>query len=320
MSKSETETDVRLQVYLARCGLGSRRGCEKLIEDRRISLNGTTVTRLGEKVSAGDVVSLDGKKVVPASKKVYIALHKPRGYLCSNADPQGRPLASQLFIGAIKERLFHVGRLDFLSTGLILFTNDGEFSKLVSHPRAQIEKEYLVETARAIDDDFLNRYAHGMMVGEIVYRCKSYKLRSDHSALITLTEGKNRELRNVFTSRNIRLKRVHRTRIGPITLRGIAAGHFRRLTEREVAWFYEHANPAPPNRKKSERPRPSAPAARPPGRPTSAPAARPLERTRPSAPAARTPRRPTSRPAGRPPERAPSRPPRRPSGRAPGHR
>ena len=127
----------------------------------------------------------------------------------------------------------------------IFYTNDGEFSKLVSHPRAQIEKEYLVETARAIDDDFLNRYAHGIMVGDIVYRCKSYVLRSDHSALITLTEGKNRELRNVFTSRNIRLKRVHRTRIGPLTLRGIAPGHFRRLTEHEVSWFYDHADPKP---------------------------------------------------------------------------
>jgi len=244
-NKSSGESEIRLQVYLARCGLGSRRGCEQLIQDRRITLNGATVTQPGEKVNPGDVVKMDGKKVVPTTKQIYIALHKPRGFLCSNADPEGRPVASQLFAGAIKERLFHVGRLDFLSTGLILYTNDGEFSKLVSHPRAQIEKEYLVETARAIDDDFLNRYAHGIMVGDIVYRCKSYVLRSDHSALITLTEGKNRELRNVFTSRNIRLKRVHRTRIGPLTLRGIPPGHFRRLTEHEVKWFFDHANPAP---------------------------------------------------------------------------
>jgi 23S rRNA pseudouridine2605 synthase len=245
LSKSDAETDVRLQVYLARCGLGSRRSCEKLIEDRRVTLNGAAVIQPGEKVSAGDVVRLDGKKVTPTTKKVYIALHKPRGFLCSNSDPEGRPIATQLFAGAIKERLFHVGRLDFLSTGLILYTNDGEFSKLVSHPRAQIEKEYLVETARAITDDFLNRYAHGIMVGDVVYRCKSYTLRSEHSAMITLTEGRNRELRNVFTSRNIRLKRVHRMRIGPITLRGIAPGHFRRLTEREVKWFYDHATPVP---------------------------------------------------------------------------
>jgi 23S rRNA pseudouridine2605 synthase len=171
---------------------------------------------------------------------VYIALHKPRGFLVSNADPEGRPLAQQLFRGAIKERLFHVGRLDFLSSGLILYTNDGEFSRIVAHPRAQIEKEYLVESPRVIEEELLRRYARGIRVGEETYRCKAYVLRGPHSATVTLTEGKNREIRNVFASRNLRLKRVHRLRIGPVTLRGIQPGHFRRLTEREVRWFYEH--------------------------------------------------------------------------------
>src|SRR5208283_4277030 len=96
-----------------------------------------------------------------------------------------------------------------------------------------------------------------MRVGDVIYRCKAYTLRGPHSALITLTEGKNRELRNVFISRNIRLKRVHRLRIGPITLRGIPAGHFRRLTEREVNWFFDHAEPRPPRPAKirTEKPR-----------------------------------------------------------------
>jgi 23S rRNA pseudouridine2605 synthase len=186
---------------------------------------------------------MDGRKVAATQKRVYIALHKPAGYLCAQSDPQHRPLARDLYGSAIRERLFHVGRLDFLSSGLILFTNDGEFAKIASHPGAHIEKEYLVETGRAIDEEFLKRYAHGMRVGEVTYRCKAYTLRGPHSALITLTEGKNRELRNVFTSRNIRLKRVHRLRIGPLTLRGIPSGHFRRLTEREVRWFMQHAQP-----------------------------------------------------------------------------
>jgi 23S rRNA pseudouridine2605 synthase len=199
--------------------------------------------RAGEKVLPGDVVTVDGNKVVPAKNKIYIAVHKPREFLVSNSDPEGRPLLQDLFRSAIKERLFHVGRLDFLSTGLILFTNDGEFSKLVSHPRAQIEKEYLVETGRAMEDEFLRMYSRGIRVGEIIYRCRSYVLRGPHSAIITLTEGKNREIRNVFASRNIRLKRVHRLRIGPLTLRGIPPGHFRRLTEREVQWFFDHSTP-----------------------------------------------------------------------------
>ena len=233
--------ELRLQVYLARCGVGSRRACEVFITDGRIQVNGHTVTRLGEKVSPADRVTMDGRKVTPARTQVYIALHKPPGFLCAATDPQGRPVARTLFSSVIKERLFHVGRLDFLSSGLILYTNDGEFSKIVSHPRAQIEKEYLVETGKVIDDDFLRRYQKGIRVGDLTYRCTSYRLRGPHSATITLTEGKNREIRNVFASRNIRLKRVHRLRIGPITLRGIPAGHFRRLTERAVHWFLKHA-------------------------------------------------------------------------------
>jgi 23S rRNA pseudouridine2605 synthase len=238
---SEAAADLRLQVYLARCGLGSRRACELLITQGRIQVNGHAVTRLGEKVSPSDRVTMDNRKVAPARTQVYIALHKPPGFLCANTDPQGRPVARTLFSSAIKERLFHVGRLDFLSSGLILYTNDGAFSKVASHPRSQVEKEYLVETGRVIEEDFLRRYQKGMRVGDVTYRCKSYRLRGPHSAIITLTEGKNREIRNVFASRNIRLKRVHRVRIGPITLRGIPAGHFRRLTEREVRWFLEHA-------------------------------------------------------------------------------
>jgi 23S rRNA pseudouridine2605 synthase len=238
--KKDDRGGLRLQVYLARCGLGSRRSCETLIEKGRIAINGSPVTRPGEKVLPTDLVTMDGRKIAAAQKKVYIALHKPPGYLCAQTDPQHRPLARDLFRSAISERLFHVGRLDFLSSGLILFTNDGEFARVVSHPGARIEKEYLVETGRAMDEEFLKRYAHGMRVGDVTYRCKAYTLRGPHSALITLTEGKNRELRNVFTSRNIRLKRVHSLRIGPLTLRGIPTGHFRRLTEREVRWFFEH--------------------------------------------------------------------------------
>jgi 23S rRNA pseudouridine2605 synthase len=240
LSRSSADTGIRLQVYLSRCGLGSRRSCETMIQHGRVTLNGVPVIRMGEKVFLKDVVTLDGKKVTPSSKRTYLAVHKPRGYICANSDPEGRPLVSQLFSSAIRERLFHVGRLDFLSTGLILYTNDGEFTKIVSHPRAQVEKEYLVETGRAVEEDFLRQYCKGMRVGDITYRCKSFVLRGPHSALITLTEGKNRELRNVFTSRNIRLKRVHRLRIGPVTLRGIPPGHFRRLTEREVRWFFDH--------------------------------------------------------------------------------
>ncbi len=235
------QEQIRLQVYLARCGLGSRRACEQLIKDARVTVNGEPVLRMGTKVGLADTVTVDGRRVKPTRGLVYIALHKPAGYLSANADPQGRPLAIDLLKPVVRERLSHVGRLDFLSTGLIFYTNDGEFTRLVSHPGSRIEKEYLVESARKIDPDFLERYKRGIRVEGAVYRCERYVLRSERSALITLVEGKNRELRNVFASRNLRLKRVHRIRIGNVSLRGLAPGRFRNLTEREVRWFFGHA-------------------------------------------------------------------------------
>ena len=315
MSPSSETEGVRLQVYLARCGLGSRRSCDVLAASGRVAINGARITRAGERVKPGDVVTVDGRKVSAASRQVYIALHKPPGYLCAASDPEHRPLARDLFSSAIPERLFHVGRLDFLSSGLILFTNDGEFARVVSHPASRIEKEYLVETARDIDESFLRQYARGMRVGDVTYRCESYAQRGSRSALITLTEGKNRELRNVFASRNIRLKRVHRLRIGPVSLHGIAAGHFRRLTDREVRWFVEHAAPAAP-RRRAGRPVRYTPAPRP-GRPDG------LARSQRPAPPARRPggnRRPgpgaPHHGPGARPQRGPRRPPARPRGPA----
>jgi len=241
---SVTGAGIRLQVYLARCGLGSRRGCEQLILGGRVQVNDARVDRLGTRVAFSDRVMVDGRVVKPVANLVYLALHKPAGYLCANADPEGRPLASDLFKGAIKERLFHVGRLDYLSTGLIFYTNDGEFDRVVSHPGSRVEKQYLVETARAIDEAFMEQYRKGFWIEGVRYRCEGYELRSPHSVLITLVEGKNRELRNVFAERHIRVKRVHRIRVGVVTLRGLQPGRFRRLTEREVKWFYEHGGSA----------------------------------------------------------------------------
>ena len=306
MNPSSETHGVRLQVYLARCGMGSRRNCDVLAASGRVAINGARVTRAGERVKPGDVVTVDGRKVGVASRQVYIALHKPPGYLCAASDPEHRPLAQDLFSSAIRERLFHVGRLDFLSSGLILFTNDGEFARLVSHPGSRIEKEYLVETAREIDESFLRQYARGMRVGDVTYRCESYAQRGPKSALITLTEGKNRELRNVFASRNIRLKRVHRLRIGPVSLQGIAAGHFRRLTEREVRWFLEHAAQAAPQRR-ARRPARSVGSPHPP-RPDGAP--------RSQRPGPVAPRRGRGGDRGGGPGRGPRRPPARPRGPA----
>ena len=243
-ARPDAGSGIRLQVYLARCGLGSRRGCEAMILAGRVQVNGEHVSRLGTKAALTDRVSVDSRVVQPVANMVYLALHKPTGYICANTDPEGRPLAGDLFKGVIKERLHHVGRLDFLSTGLIFYTNDGEFSRMVTHPGSRIEKQYLVETAKPIDEEFLEQYRRGFWVEGVRYRCEATERRSDHSVLITLVEGKNRELRTVFIARRIRVKRVHRIRIGVVTLRGLQPGRFRRLTEREVKWFIGHGGGA----------------------------------------------------------------------------
>jgi len=125
---------------LAHCGVASRRASEGLITSGRVAVNGVTVSQLGTKVAPGDTVTLDGRVVQPELVLRYLALHKPPGYLCSAFDPQGRPLAQDLLPREITERLYTVGRLDFRSSGLILFTNDGAFAARLGHPSAEVEK------------------------------------------------------------------------------------------------------------------------------------------------------------------------------------
>lgn len=230
-------SELRLQVYLARCGVDSRRKCEQLIREGRVWVNGAAVTTLGVKVSEGDRVTLDGKELHLTERRIYLALHKPPHYLCANSDPLGRPLASDLFAGEIGTRLFHVGRLDFLSSGLIFYTNDGEFTRIVAHPSSGIEKEYRVRTGESIPDEVLRQYLDGVRVEGELYRLKRFRRESAREALLVLQEGKNREIRKVFNHFGLTVHRIHRERIGIVTIRGIPPGGYRSLTPEEVDWF-----------------------------------------------------------------------------------
>ena len=133
----------RLQAFWAHAGVASRRASEKIILEGRVSVNGSVVTELGTKVKAGDKVCVDGKPVFAEAEKRYVLLNKPVGYVCSMSDEKGRPVAADLLKDKYKERLYNVGRLDMFSCGLIIFTNDGDFAKILSHPSAEIEKEYV---------------------------------------------------------------------------------------------------------------------------------------------------------------------------------
>jgi 23S rRNA pseudouridine2605 synthase len=220
---------------MARCGIASRRKCEEYILEGRVTVNGKRA-EIGSKVSAGDRVFFDRKPLVMESAKAYLAVNKPRGYLCANEDSQGRPLVSDL-LRRVPYRLFHVGRLDMQSSGLIFYTNDGDFARLVSHPSSAIEKEYRVECGQDVPEELLERYQAGIMVRGERYQLKRYRYRSPRSLSLILIEGKNREIRQVFESFRITLRSIHRVRIGCVTEQGIPSGRYRRLEPEEIEWF-----------------------------------------------------------------------------------
>ena len=233
----ETKQDqflMRLQVFLAHCGIASRRACEALILDGRVQVNGQPVVELGTKVSKNDVVCFDGKPVSLEEKKVYVLLNKPKGYLCASHDDFGRPLAKDLLAKAYQQRLYNVGRLDLYSSGAIIFTNDGDFSAKVEHPSSEIEKEYEVITVFEYPDEILQKFLRGVRIEGVFYKALSAERISKNKMRIVLIEGKNREIRRVLKFFNIKIKKLIRVRIGCVYLSDLPSGKHRPLTSEEI--------------------------------------------------------------------------------------
>ena len=232
-------SEMRLQVYLAHAGVASRRACEKIIAEGRVSVNGVVITDMGSKVHAGDTVLLDGKPVHPEARKCYVLLNKPAGFVCTLSDEKGRPTAADLLKETYSERLYNIGRLDMFSSGAILFTNDGDFAAKIEHPSAQIEKEYVIETTQDFPPELLTRFERGIRVDGIFYKCRSAAAVNRRKLRIVLVEGKNREIRRVLDSFNCTIKRLVRVRIGNLELGALKAGEFRDLTAKERQALFE---------------------------------------------------------------------------------
>jgi len=228
------KTSLRLQVFLAHAGIASRRESEGLIRAGRVTVNGTTVTGMGEKVQKGDMVYLDGIAVHPEQRFHYLAMNKPPGYLCSSRDPQGRPLALELLPKTIAERLYNVGRLDYLSSGLVFFTNDGDFAFRLSHPGSEIEKEYLVESTVPVPDKALEEFLAGLTIEGERYKALRIERLGLKSLRIVLVEGKNREIRRVFSYFHLHPRLLRRIRIGAVELGDLPEGQIRRLLPAEI--------------------------------------------------------------------------------------
>jgi 23S rRNA pseudouridine2605 synthase len=232
------ERNIRLQVYLSHAGVSSRRAAENIIAQGRVSVNGVTITAQGSKVEEGDVILLDGKPVLLEDRKLYIALNKPPGYICSSNDPQGRPLALGLLPASITERLYSIGRLDFLSCGLIFFTNDGSFANSLGHPSSELEKEYIVEATGIIPDTVIEAFNKGISIeGEdtrpVHYKAKLAEKTGRKTMRIILVEGKNREIRRVFSHFHLHPSLLRRIRIGQVFLGSLPEGAYRPLTDIE---------------------------------------------------------------------------------------
>jgi 23S rRNA pseudouridine2605 synthase len=242
---NSNKTAERLQAFLAHAGIASRRASERLMLEGRVTVNGDTVTELGTKVTEDDIVCVDGVPVRRETVMRYLALHKPPGYICASFDPQGRPLALNLLPAGIGERLYNIGRLDYESSGLILFTNDGGFAAKTGHPRANIEKEYVVKTTRAIPDEVPAQFVQGIAIvqetGETaLFRAKSIKRIAPNALSVVLVEGRNREIRRVFSHFHLHIASLQRVRIGPVRLAGLAEGAPRPLTLDEMARLTDH--------------------------------------------------------------------------------
>lgn len=228
----------RLNKYLARCGVGSRRRCDELIAAGRVKVDGVPITDLGLRLDPSrHQVAVDDHPVRP-EHLVYWVVHKPPGYLCTNADPAGRPRAVDL-LPHVEQRVFPVGRLDEASEGLLLMTNDGDLAATMMHPRYGIPKTYQVQVAGRPSAADLRKLLEGVWLSDGRVRARSVKRlkRQGQSTWlrIVLTEGKNREIRRMLAKLGHKVMRLRRVAIGPVKLDRLPRGKARRLSAAELA-------------------------------------------------------------------------------------
>lgn len=230
----------RLQKYLARAEIGSRRYCEELIKNGRVRIN-SEVVNLGAKVQPGDVIYLDEKEIKLGSvNKVYYMLNKPKRVLCANKDARNRVLVTELVPKSPK--VFHVGRLDYMSEGLLFLTNDGSFAQKIIHPSSKIEKEYVVTLNKALNLSDYKKIKSGLMLEDGFVLPRKLKSVSGDVVILSIIEGRNRLVRRIFESLDYSVIRLLRTRIGLVLLGNLKPGEFRSLKCEEINWFLNTEN------------------------------------------------------------------------------
>lgn len=228
---------VRLQKFLADAGVASRRASEKIILSGQVRVNGKDVRELGTKVDPEhDRVEVDGRRLKP-KRKIYVALHKPRKFLCAREEGSPRRLVGDL-LPKEWNNLYSVGRLDYESEGLIFLTNDGDFCLHLTHPRYGVRKTYLATIGGKLGTEVLRKVTQGIEdAGEMLKAEKARLLSASNSRSVVeleMCEGKNREVRRMFEAQGLTVERLQRIKIGPIRLGELPEGKWRTLTESEI--------------------------------------------------------------------------------------
>ena len=237
-----TDEGVRLQKVLAAAGLGSRRACEVLIAEGRVSVDGEIVREQGRRVDPERaVIRVDTMRINTVTGMVYLALNKPRGMVTAMSDPEGRPSVGDL-VANRKERLFHVGRLDAETEGLLLLTNDGELAHRLSHPSFEVPKTYLAEVLGPVARDVGRRLREGVELEDGMVRVDSFRLVDSNANRvlleIVLHEGRKHVVRRALAEVGHPVQRLVRTAIGPVRVGDQRAGKLRPLTRDELAGLF----------------------------------------------------------------------------------
>jgi 23S rRNA pseudouridine2605 synthase len=247
---TEIETDdeglVRLQKLLAQSGVASRRRCEELMLEGLVEVDGEVVTRLGTKVDPRTaVIRVDGKRLPPVSAKVYLVLNKPRGVVSTMSDPEGRRNLGDL-VADRPERLFHVGRLDTDTSGLILLTNDGDFAQRMAHPSYEVDKTYVAEVDGEVYRRTVKQLLEGVTLEDgpvTVRRARIVETLGPRSIVeLVIHEGRNRIVRRLLEQVGHPVRQLTRTAIGPVLLVGLRSGELRELTRDELGVLLDAAD------------------------------------------------------------------------------
>ena len=240
----------RIQKLISRAGAASRREAERLIKEGRVSLNGQVVTELGIQADETDEIAIDGVAIGKEKAKLYFLLNKPKGYLSTVKDDRGRKTVVDL-LADVQEYIYPIGRLDYDTEGLLLLTNDGELMNGLLHPRFEVEKTYHAGVTGQLTEEKLQMLRDGLLLEDgmtapakvslLPERELSERERGFTRVSIAIHEGRNRQVRRMFAAVGCDVKALKRVRFADLTLKGVARGHHRTLTQEEVSRLYRLA-------------------------------------------------------------------------------